>query len=181
MKPWWLSVPVVLFLALVALLWHGFKLDDPHQLPSELIGQPFPAFNMLRLDGITATEKDLTGQVALVHVWATWCPTCLSEHAMLLEIDKTYKLPIYGVNYKDDTKKAQQWLAKLGNPYAFNLIDSTGQLGIHLGVYGAPETFVVDAMGIIRYRRVGDVNERIWADELLPVLQSIDANIKAVP
>ena len=181
MKRWLLSVPVVLFLALVFLLWHGFRLADPHQLPSELIGQPFPAFNIPRLDGTRATEKDLTGQVALVNVWATWCPTCLSEHALLLKINKAYNLPIYGVNYKDDAKKAKQWLTKLGNPYVFNLLDSAGQLGINLGVYGAPETFVIDAMGIIRYRRVGDVNERIWVNELLPALQAIDANIKAVP
>lgn len=164
--------PLFVFAALSLLLWRGFFLEDPHKLPSALLDKPFPDFSLPRLDGNGQVSRiDLVGRVALVNLWATWCPTCFAEHRTLLEISKKYDIPIYGINYKDDSDKARQWLAKLGNPYVLNITDVEGQLGIDLGVYGAPETFLIDKEGIIRYKRVGDVNADIWHQEMLPLVQ----------
>lgn len=166
----------MLFGLLALLLWRGFALEDPHRLPSVLIGKPFPEFSLPKLDGTgQATRLDMLGKIALVNVWATWCPTCFAEHQALTEIIKTTGLPLYGINYKDDPEKARQWLAKLGNPYVFNLMDAEGRLGVDLGVYGAPETFLIDAAGVIRYKRVGDVNQHIWLQEIMPAIESLTA------
>lgn len=167
-------VPTLVFAALVLLLWRSFDLDDPHQLPSSLLNKPFPAFELPALsDGTLLSTEDLIGEVALVNLWATWCATCYAEHQMLLKITREYDLPIYGINYKDATSKAQDWLQRLGNPFRFNVVDKEGRLGIELGIYGAPETFIIDAKGVIRHKRVGDVNERIWQQELWPIIQRL--------
>lgn len=167
-------LPVVALAALALLLWRGFDLDDPHRLPSSLLNKPFPAFALPDLnEGTILSADDLTGEIALVNLWATWCTTCYAEHQMLLKITRQYDLPIYGINYKDDQAKAKDWLSRLGNPYRFSVVDQDGRLGIELGVYGAPETFIIDAQGVIRYKRIGDVNERIWRQELWPIIQQL--------
>ena len=172
-----LFVPLAAFVVIVALLYAGFSLNDPHLLPSALIGKPFPAFDLPTLgdgpaEGKRLTEADIRGPV-LVNVWATWCPTCRAEHEELLRIHKETGLPIIGVNYKDNPAQARAWLAQLGNPYTFNIVDADGALGVDLGVYGAPESFLVDASGTIVYKRVGDVNRAIWERELKPHIDAL--------
>jgi len=176
-----LFVPLILFVLIVLVSFVGFQLGDRKQLPSALLDKPFPEFRARILDATGsggperyATRKDLLGRVVLVNVWATWCPTCLSEHDELRRISETYGLPIIGVNYKDEPERAQQWLARYGDPYQFHVEDLDGQLGVELGVYGAPESFLLDREGQIVYKRVGDINPRIWRDELEPRLQALE-------
>jgi cytochrome c biogenesis protein CcmG/thiol:disulfide interchange protein DsbE len=171
-----LFIPLGGFVILSALLYAGFFMNDPHDLPSALIGKPFPAFDLPALDGATRRGvDDVRGRVSLVNVWATWCPTCRAEHAELLRIGKEAGVPIIGINYKDDPVKARQWLARYGNPYRFNIVDQDGRLGVELGVYGAPETFLVDASGTIVYKRVGEVNRRVWENEIRPRIEALGA------
>lgn len=176
-----LFVPLAAFAAICAIAFIGFSLGDRQQLPSALLDKPFPEFRARILDTMAtgapeqfATREDLLGKVVLVNVWATWCPTCLAEHGELGRIAETYGLPIVGVNYKDQPERAQQWLARHGDPYEFHLEDLDGQLGVELGVYGAPESFLLDANGRIVYKRVGDINPRIWANELEPRLRALE-------
>ena len=173
-----LFIPLTAFVIIVALLYAGFSLNDPHLLPSALIGKPFPAFDLASLgDDATPpkrfTQVDLRGRPRLVNVWATWCPTCRAEHADLLRIHAETGLPIIGVNYKDSSDKAREWLRTLGNPYEYNIVDADGQLGVELGVYGAPESFLVDASGTIVYKRVGEVNRTVWEREIKPQLDAL--------
>jgi len=167
-----LLIPLAVFVGLVMILAVGFNLDDPHFLPSELIDQQFPAFSLNELNAPDriVTHKDIKGQVALVNVWATWCPNCLIEHPELMRISREEGIPLYGINYNDESVKARQWLVRHNNPFQFNIVDDQGKLGIDLGVYGAPETFVLDASGVIQYRHVGPVTRRVWEETLRPVV-----------
>lgn len=167
-----LLAPLAVLLGLAALLYAGFSLRDPHQLPSALLDRPFPAFDLplLHGSGERASEARLRGEARLVNVWATWCPTCLAEHAELTAIGERTGLSIIGINYKDDPAEAREWLRRHGNPYDFSIVDAAGDLGVDLGVYGAPETFLVDANGIIRFKHVGAVDAAIWRDQLAPAL-----------
>ena len=169
-----LFTPLAAFAALAAVLYLGFSLRDPHLLPSALLDQPFPAFELpvLGSTGRRATQTDLLGEVRLVNVWATWCPTCLAEHDELKRIRQT-GLSVVGINYKDDSAEAIAWLVRHGDPYAFSVVDADGDLGVDLGVYGAPETFLLDSDGVIRYKHVGAVDETIWRDEIVPVIETI--------
>lgn len=176
-----LFVPLAAFVAIVIVSFVGFQLGDRKQLPSALLDKPFPEFRARILDtrgtGAPeqfATRENLLGRVVLVNVWATWCPTCLAEHDELARIAERYGLPIVGINYKDQPERAQAWLARYGDPYDFHLEDLDGQLGVELGVYGAPESFLLDPEGRIIYKRVGDINPRIWADELEPRLRTLE-------
>jgi len=173
-----LYVPLGVFLLLAMLLAAGFWLDDPHKLPSELIGRPLPEFALADVVNPerTVTKADLVGQISLVNVWATWCPNCLMEHPKLLQIAREGSVRVIGVNYNDDIGKAQAWLKKYQDPYYVSVADTEGTLGIDLGVYGAPETFVLDAEGFIRYRYVGPVTERVWQEILLPIIDEIRSN-----
>lgn len=158
-----LFIPLGLFFVLGIFLWRGLSLD-PKELPSALIDKPFPEFKIASLqqpDRIV-TKADFAGKPVLVNVWATWCPSCRQEHADLLAIAREGTLGIVGLNYKDDRAAAVKWLQDLGNPYIFNIFDEDGMLGLDLGVYGAPETYLVDAEGIVRYRHVGVVTEEVW-------------------
>jgi len=150
----------------------GFSLGDRHQLPSALLGKPFPQFTatLLYEPQTRVVREDILGLPTLVNVWATWCPTCKAEHAELMRIAATSDVRLIGVNYKDSRLKAMRWLADYGDPYDINIVDIDGALGVELGVYGAPETFLLDADGNIVYKRVGDVNSRIWREELAPRL-----------
>ena len=179
-----LFVPLGLFLVIIGFGYAGFKLNDPHELPSALLGKPFPEFSAPRLadvavDGSAAAgavgREVLLGEPVLVNVWATWCPTCLAEHSELIRINRDFGVRIVGLNYKDDAQKAKNWLLQYGDPYALNLFDGDGVIGVELGVYGAPETFLLDASGTIVYKRVGDVNPRVWRDEIRPVLERLEA------
>ena len=165
-----LYIPLGVFAAILGLGYVGFDLGARNELPSALINKPFPEFQARLLDSpeTTLSREDLLGRPTLINVWATWCPTCLSEHEQLMRIAASTDVVIVGVNYKDQPNKAKQWLAQYGNPYRWVLDDRDGLLGIEMGVYGAPETFLLDAQGDVIYKRVGDINPRIWRDELAP-------------
>lgn len=169
-----LFAPLFAFATLAVVLYLGFSLRDPHLLPSALLDQPFPAFHLpvLGSPGRSATQTDFQGEVRLVNVWATWCPTCLAEHDELKRIRAT-GLSVVGINYKDDSADAMAWLARHGDPYAYSIVDVNGDLGVDLGVYGAPETFLLDADGVIRYKHVGAVDETIWRNEIAPTIEAI--------
>lgn len=170
-----LFVPLGIFLVLIVLLYEGFWLRDPHDLPSPMIGKAFPAFALPTLDGgEPLTQEALKGRITLVNVWATWCPTCKAEHAELMRIRDDTGLAILGINYKDDPEAAREWLRRYGNPYVANIVDADGRLGIDLGVYGAPESFLVDPSGTIVYKRVADVNRRIWDEEIAPRIAALE-------
>lgn len=175
MKRHMLLIPFILFLVIAAvLLWQlarNAQGDDPHTLESALTGKPLPVFKLTSLDDATReyTATDLTqGKPVLLNVWATWCPTCRAEHQYLNTL-AAQGVRVVGMNYKDDRQKAISWLRELGNPYAISLFDGDGMLGLDLGVYGAPETFLIDGKGIIRYRHAGDLNARVWEQEIQPL------------
>jgi len=158
-------VPLLIFTLLGVLLWVGLYLD-PRELPSELAKnkRPLPAFSLPSLTDPeqTLTQADLVGEVALLNVWATWCPTCKVEHGFLNRLAREQGVTIFGVNYKDDPETARNWLRRYQNPYRAVVVDQEGSLGLDLGVYGAPETYVLDATGRIRYRHVGAVDAAAW-------------------
>jgi cytochrome c biogenesis protein CcmG/thiol:disulfide interchange protein DsbE len=163
-----LFLPLFLFALLALLLFRGLFLD-PSEMPSALIDRPLPAFNLPALGGEEQLSRDdVTGQVALLNVWATWCVSCRVEHPYLQQLADS-GIPIYGLNYKDSDDAAQGWLDELGDPYRFNIADREGTLGLDLGVYGAPETYLLDASGVVRYRHVGVVNEDVWRTVLEPL------------
>lgn len=166
-----LALPLIGFLLLLFVFWRGLG-NDPTLLPSALLDKPLPTFQAPRLDNPaqTVTTTDLKGETALLNIWATWCPTCRAEHEFLNTL-KRQGIAIYGVNYKDERDKALNWLATLGDPYQLNIDDASGQLGIDLGVYGAPETFLLDADGIIRYRHVGAMDATVWERDFIPRIE----------
>ncbi|MBU9815698.1 DsbE family thiol:disulfide interchange protein [Rahnella sp. C60] len=170
-----LFIPLILFLALAAAflvqLTRNANGDDPTLLESALIGKPVPVFKLesLAQAGKTYDQSVLRdGKPMLLNVWATWCPTCRAEHQYLNSL-AAKGVRVVGLNYKDDRQKAVNWLNTLGNPYMLSLYDGDGMLGLDLGVYGAPETFLIDGQGIIRYRHAGDLNEKVWQTEVLPL------------
>ena len=155
-------LPLLGFGLLSVLLFRGLSLD-PTALPAARLGQPFPEFVKLELQsGEAIGVADLSQRPALVNVWATWCYSCRVEHPFLLELAEA-EIPIYGLNYKDDATKARAWLGQLGDPYALNIVDAEGSLGLDLGVYGAPETYVIDQEGTIVHRHVGILDARVFA------------------
>lgn len=173
-----LLIPLVVFVVLCGFLALGFRLKDPHLLPSALIDKPFPEFELLDLhDAETIRSRaDLVGQISLVNVWGTWCPNCIVEHPELMRISREENIPIFGVNYNDITDKAIAWLERREDPYQFSIVDDEGTLAIDLGVYGAPETFVLDSDGIIRFRYVGPVTHAVWESEISPVVNFLSEN-----
>jgi len=173
-----LLIPLVVFVVLVITLGVGFSLKDPHILPSELIDRPFPEFDAAELldPARKVTREDLKGKVGMVNVWATWCPNCVLEHPELVRISKDEGVPLYGVNYNDNVRKAQAWLRRNDNPFEFNIVDDEGKLGIDLGVYGAPETFIIDAEGVIQYKHVGPISRYVFETEMKPVIEQLKAN-----
>ncbi|MBU2707088.1 DsbE family thiol:disulfide interchange protein [Zooshikella marina] len=176
MKRLKLFIPLLVFVLLAGFLYRALY-QDPRTLPSALLDKPFPAFSLPSLgeNQQTLDASLLKGDVTLVNVWATWCPSCHVEHPFLLKLAQQMGVRIVGINYKDDTQQAKQWLVKLGNPYQATVVDETGDLGIELGVYGAPETYIVDQQGIIRYKHIGVVDERVWQESLLPIVKQLQA------
>ncbi|MEM9315922.1 MAG: DsbE family thiol:disulfide interchange protein [Pseudomonadota bacterium] len=169
-----LFVPLGLFALLAALLFRGLSLD-PQALPSALVDRPLPEFSLPRLaDGETLVRGDIVGEPMLLNVWATWCISCRVEHPYLQRLADG-GINIYGINYKDDSEAARAWLAELGDPYRGSVVDAAGSLGLDLGVYGAPETYFIDAEGVVRYRHVGVIDERIWTTRLAPIYAELSA------
>lgn len=169
-----LFIPLAIFAVLALLFWRGLSLD-PSAMPSALLNKPVPEFNLPSLE---APEKFLNrdilrGKVTLLNVWATWCPPCYIEHPFLVKLAEQ-GVPIIGVNYKDDIPSAQKWLKELHNPYVVNILDADGRFGIDMGVSAWPETYVVDKQGVIRYKHMGVVDEKVWKEKLQPLMQSLE-------
>ena len=168
-------IPLALFVVLAGFLAVGLKLD-PREVPSPLIGKPAPAFALPRLDNPNQTirREDLLGRVWILNVWASWCVACREEHPLLVEYAKTKRVPIYGLNYKDQRADGQQWLARFGNPYDASLFDLDGRVGIDFGVYGVPETFVVDREGVIRLKHIGALTPEVIRSRIEPLLRQLN-------
>lgn len=166
--------PLGIFIVLAVFLGLGLKLK-PREVPSPLIGKPAPLFSLPELQ---APEKifasqDLLGQVWLLNVWASWCAACRVEHPMLVDLAGANSVPIYGLNYKDLREDGLAWLREWGNPYIKTAFDGDGRVGIDFGVYGVPETFVIDRQGIIRYKQIGPLTPDILASKILPLVKEL--------
>ena len=172
MRRWMMVLPLAVFLVVAVFLYRGLYLN-PAELPSAMIGKPFPAFNLPNVQGDRQlTEADLKGKPALVNVWATWCISCRVEHPVLNKLAEQ-GVVIYGVNYKDVNADALKWLKEFHNPYQLDIRDEDGNLGLNLGVYGAPEPFFIDAKGIIRDKFVGVIDEQVWREKLAAKYQAL--------
>lgn len=169
-------IPLGIFIALTVLLYVGLGLN-PREVPSPLVGKPAPAFELASVadPGRTLTSAELRGQVYLLNVWASWCVSCRQEHPLLMRLARSGTVPIYGLNYKDQLGDAQRWLAQFGDPYAESLFDSDGRVGMDYGVYGTPETFVIDKQGMIRHKKIGPVTESDLNDTILPLVKKLQA------
>jgi len=168
--------PLVAFIALAGLLYKGLSLD-PRRVPSPLIDKPAPAFSLplLQHPETLISNTDFKGQVTLFNVWATWCVACRQEHPVLMQLAKQ-GVRIYGLNYKDERDDAKRWLQMYGDPYLANAFDAEGRTGIDWGVYGTPETFVVDRQGIIRHKHIGPLTMESIKSEILPLLRKLQEN-----
>ena len=167
-------LPLLVFVVLLGFLAVGLK-RDPREVPSPLIDKPAPPFKLPRLDvpEQALSLDDLKGKVWLLNVWASWCVACRVEHPLLVELAGTNSVPIYGLNYKDKRDDALAWLSKHGNPYVASLSDAEGLVGIDFGVYGVPETFVIDKDGRIAYRHVGPLQPQDLTTTILPLLERL--------
>ena len=160
------------FIALIALLGIGLTLN-PRQVPSPLIGKPAPPFELPRLDqpSRTFTQKEMLGSVWVLNVWASWCPPCLVEHPVVTDLAKS--VPVVGLNYKDAREDALPWLARNGNPYQLSVYDANGRIAIDYGVYGVPETYVIDRQGVIRYKHIGPLTPEVAQKKLAPLVKEL--------
>jgi cytochrome c biogenesis protein CcmG/thiol:disulfide interchange protein DsbE len=167
-------VPLAVFVVLGLLLAYGLNLD-PRKIPSPLIGKSLPAFSLTTIadPARKVGRDDLLGRVYLLNVWASWCVACRQEHPLLNELARNKTATIIGINYKDKREDALGWLGSLGNPYELSLADKDGRLGIDLGVYGVPETFVIDKQGIIRYKQIGPITPEVWEQKLAPLIKEL--------
>jgi cytochrome c biogenesis protein CcmG, thiol:disulfide interchange protein DsbE len=176
MKRLWFLIPLAAFLALAVILAVGLK-RDPREVPSPLIDKPAPKFSLTRLDDANRVVRleDLRGKPFILNVWASWCVACREEHPVLVEFAKKRAVPLYGLDYKDTRADAGAWLSRFGNPYDVSLFDADGRVGIDFGVYGVPETFVIDGNGVIRMKHIGPLTPEVLADEIEPLLKKLDA------
>ena len=167
-------VPLIVFAVMVGFLFVGLKLD-PREVPSPLIDKPAPLFSLPRLDDPARafTPAEMKGRVWLLNVWASWCVSCRQEHPLLVRLSETGEVPIYGLDYKDHPDDAQAWLSRFGNPYTASLIDGDGRVGIDYGVYGVPETYLIDKEGIIRYKHIGPLTPKAIEEILLPKVKEL--------
>jgi cytochrome c biogenesis protein CcmG, thiol:disulfide interchange protein DsbE len=169
-------LPLIVFVVMVVFLGVGLNLN-PREVPSPLIDKAAPDFKLARLDKPEQqlSLQDLRGKVWLLNVWASWCVACRVEHPVLVDLAGKGAVPIYGLNYKDKRDDALAWLAKHGNPYVASLSDTEGLVGIDFGVYGVPETFVIDKTGTIRLKHIGPVTPDVLRDTILPLVRKLDA------
>ena len=170
-------IPLALFLVLAVFLAIGLT-RDPRVVPSPLIGKPAPAFDLplLHEPGKRLTLAELRGQPFVMNVWGSWCPECRVEHPVIARFAYTKRVRFVGYNLKDERPDALRWLEQFGNPYMMVLADVEGRTAIDWGIYGAPETFLVDGVGIIRWKHVGPLTDAVVADELMPALQQVEAS-----
>ncbi len=169
-------LPLLLFGVLVAFLAIGLTLK-PREVPSPLIDKPLPAFELPQLaaPAQTFTPEAMRGKVWLLNVWASWCVACRIEHPVLIDLARSGSVLMYGLNYKDQRDNAIEWLARHGNPYLESISDTEGLVGIDLGVYGVPETFIIDGSGVIRYKHIGPVTEQALQETILPLMRRLGA------
>lgn len=170
-------LPLLAFLLLVGLFVIGLT-KDPSRIPSPLVGNPAPEYALpsLRDPAVMTGSADFAGQVALVNIWATWCPGCRQEHGFLMELAAEDILPIYGLNWRDNRPDALKWLQALGNPYVHSAFDVDGRVGIDWGAYGAPETFLVDKNGMVVHKHIAPLTREIWDRDFLPLLEQLGAS-----
>jgi cytochrome c biogenesis protein CcmG/thiol:disulfide interchange protein DsbE len=173
---WRYALPIAILAGLVGIFWHGLHVD-PSRVPSPFIGKPAPQFSLseLRHPDETFSTSQLHGQIALVNFWGTWCVSCREEHPALMQFAAHHDVPIYGVDYKDSRDAAVAWLGKKGDPYARVAFDPESNAAINWGVYGAPETFLIDAHGIIRHKYIGPLTPELIKNDLLPRIARLRA------
>ena len=167
-------IPLGIFLVLAVFLAIGLNLN-PREVPSPLIDKPAPDFQLPQLHETSRTlaPQDMKGKVWIFNVWASWCVACLEEHPLLVELSKRNLVPIVGLNYKDNRAEALQWLQKRGDPYTLSAEDAEGRVGIDYGVYGVPETYVIDKEGVIRFKRIGPVTPKVLDEQILPLVKRL--------
>lgn len=167
-------LPLAIFLVLAVFLAIGLNLN-PREVPSPLIDKPAPAFQLPQLheSARTLALQDMKGQVWVFNVWASWCVACLEEHPILVELSKRKLVPIVGLNYKDGRDDALKWLVRHGNPYTLSAQDADGRVGIDYGVYGVPETYVIDKDGVIRFKKIGPVTPKVLDEQILPLVKRL--------
>lgn len=164
-------LPLVAAVVLIPILILGLR-SDPRALPSPYIGKPAPEFELPILKDLSKTisTADIRGRISLVNIWATWCVGCRAEHQFLIELSEAGDIPIYGINWRDNRQNALTWLEQLGDPYVVSGFDADARVGIDWGAYGAPETFLLNAKGIVLYRFAGPLNWSIWEQEFVPLI-----------
>ena len=167
-------LPLAVFVLLLGFLAVGLKLN-PREVPSPLVGKAAPAFALplLHQPDKRFAPADMLGKVWLLNVWASWCVSCRDEHPMLLALAKRGVMPILGLNYKDKGDEATAWLKQFGNPYDLSVVDADGRIGIDYGVYGVPETYLIDAEGVIRYKQIGPLTAAILEQKILPLAAAL--------
>lgn len=168
-------IPLGLFVVLVGFLAVGLRLD-PHEIPSPLVNKPAPLFELPQLaqPDKKFSPTEMKGKVWLLNVWASWCVSCRQEHPVLVALSKSGTVPIYGLNYKDARADGLRWLSQFGDPYVISLFDGDGHVGIDYGVYGVPETYVIDKAGIIRYKQIGPVTPEAIKEKILPLVKELE-------
>lgn len=168
-------LPFVIFVILVVFLAIGLR-HDPHEVPSPLINKAAPAFQLPQLHEPTKTfsPEEMKGKVWLLNVWASWCISCREEHPLLLELARSGAVPLYGLNYKDKREDAISWLRELGDPYLLSAADLEGRVGIDYGVYGAPETYLIDRDGVIRFKHIGPLTPDVLQGRILPLVNDLN-------
>ncbi len=167
-------IPLGGFIAIFAFLFVGLGLN-PREVPSPFIGKAAPTFELGNLNNLESRfgSQDMAGKVWLLNVWASWCVACRDEHPLLVELAKKDTLPIVGLNYKDKQDQALAWLKQFGNPYQVSVMDADGRIGIDYGVYGVPETFLIDKKGIIRFKHIGPITKKTWDEKMLPLVREL--------
>lgn len=167
-------LPLGVFIVVAGFLFYGLNLN-PREVPSPLVGKPTPDFSLPRLQQPEQvfTPKEMAGRVWLLNVWASWCVACRHEHPLLVDLAERKIVPVVGLNYKDEPTDARRWLQQLGDPYLLSVSDVEGRTGIDFGVYGVPETFVIDQQGIIRLKHIGPVTEDALKDKILPLVERL--------
>ncbi|MBK7000233.1 MAG: DsbE family thiol:disulfide interchange protein [Rhodoferax sp.] len=167
-------IPLALFCVLLVFLAVGLKLK-PHEIPSPLVNKPAPAFQLPQLEqaDLQFSPADLKGKVWLLNVWASWCVACRQEHPVLMAFARTGMIPVIGLGYKDQRKDALAVLRRTGNPYTLTAFDSDGRVGIDYGVYGVPESFLIDKVGIIRYKHIGPISEEAMQNKIIPLINEL--------
>lgn len=187
MKRSTLLIPLALFLVLAAFLARGLS-RDPHEIPSPLVGRQAPLFELPQLQTVQAnaapagpamfTPASMRGQVWLLNVWASWCASCREEHPVLMAAARRGDVPLIGLDYKDAPADAQRWLAQHGDPYRLSAVDRDGRVGMDYGVYGVPETYLIDAQGIIRHKHIGPLTEAVMQEKILPMVGKLVRELK---